>query len=133
MGVGVDVRRLAAVDMHGLKGRPVRARVILVEFLLGVVLCLGLGIWLAASGGVVSVLFGLWLVGAGLNYVPLALHAISLSRPGRLDAELAGADIPAELRYYTKAQAWVFVPLALVVFALRPRDPSRVGEGPPPA
>jgi hypothetical protein len=126
MAVGIDVRRLAAVDMHGAKGRTVRARIILAEFVLGAVVCTGLGMWLAAEGGAFSVVFGLWLVGAGLNYVPLALHAISLSRPGRLEAELAGADVLAELRYYTKAQAWVFVPLALVVFALRPRgSPSR--------
>jgi hypothetical protein len=117
--VGLDVRRLAAVDMHGLEGRSYRARVILAEFVLGALVCVGLGLWLATQSGVGSLIFGLWLAGAGLNYVPLSLHAIWFSRPGRLEAELAGADIRAELRYYTKAQLWVFVPLALVVFALR--------------
>jgi hypothetical protein len=62
--------------------------------------------------------FGAYLIGAGLNYVPLALHVISLWRPGALAAELDGVDIPRELRRYTALQVWVAVPLAIVVFAL---------------
>lgn len=116
--MGIDVRRLAAIDMHGLQGRRLRRRVILAEFVLGVVVCVALGIVSVSFGGAGSLVFGLWLIGAGLNYVPLSWHAISLSRPGALEAELAGADIPAELRYYTRAQLWVFVPLALVLFAV---------------
>lgn len=118
---GVDVRRLAAVDMHGARGRRARAWTILVEFVLGAV-------GAPLLGGLVVVemptfgwrLFGLWVVGIGLNYVPLTLHAVSFIRPGALARELAGTDVPRELRHYTRAQVWVFVPLALVVFALRP-------------
>ncbi|MEW2430718.1 hypothetical protein AB0877_22140 [Micromonospora sp. NPDC047644] len=62
---------------------------------------------------------GLWLVGAGLNYAPLSLYAIALTRPGALDAELAGVDISGDLRRYAVLQLWVFVPLALVVLAIR--------------
>ncbi|MFE0526920.1 hypothetical protein ACFW0V_04915 [Micromonospora parva] len=40
-------------------------------------------------------------------------------RPGALDAELAGVDIDRELRRYTVLQLWVFVPLSLVVLAIR--------------
>ncbi|MGH9211935.1 MAG: hypothetical protein ACRD2C_14825 [Acidimicrobiales bacterium] len=120
MGVSLDVRRLAAVDLHGLKGRRLRARIILGEFLLAAVLGPALGLLVLVTGGsVVAVLFGLWLIGAGLNYVPLAIHAWQLSRPGALDDELEGVDIPTELRYYTVAQLWVFMPLSLVVFAAR--------------
>jgi hypothetical protein len=65
--------------------------------------------------------FGAWFVGVGLNYLPLAQHALDLSRSGRLRAELAGADLSAEGRFYTRVQWWVLVPLALVVYALRRR------------
>lgn len=118
--MALDVRRLAAVDMHGAKGSLVRRRVILSEFVLGAAVTPVLGtLTVAAESGLGWTLFGVWLIGSGLNYLPLAFHAISLTRPGALDAELAGADVCAELRHYTKAQVWVFVPLALVVFALR--------------
>jgi hypothetical protein len=116
-----DVRRLAAVDMHGASGRPWRARIILAEFALGAVVLpvLGLGALLGVSG-LGWKLFGAWLVGVGLNYVPLTVHAVRFSRRRALADELAGVDVPRELRRYTTAQAWVFVPLALVWFALRP-------------
>lgn len=55
----------------------------------------------------------------GASLAPLSLHAIALMRPGTLDAELTGVDIDRELRRYTVLQLWVFVPLALVVFAVR--------------
>jgi hypothetical protein len=118
--VAIDVRRLAAIDMHGSKGSGLRSRIIVAEFVLGAVLLpvLGVGAVVSASG-VGWTIFGLWLVGTGLNYVPLAYHAISFARRGTLGNELDGVDVPQELRYYTKAQAWVFVPLALVWFAVR--------------
>jgi hypothetical protein len=119
----MDVRRLAAVDLHGAAGRPVRRRIILAEFVLGLVLMVAVGIWmLFFTRSVGWWVLGAWFVGVGLNYLPLSLHALDLSRPGRLEAELAGADLGAEGRLYTRVQLWVFVPLALVVFALRRRS-----------
>ncbi|WP_088947989.1 hypothetical protein [Micromonospora zamorensis] len=116
----MNVRRLAAVDMHGTRGTARRRRIILAEFLVGVVAMMALGIWLlASSSSLGSRAIGLWFTGAGLNYAPLSLHAIALTRPGALDAELTGVDIDRELRRYTVLQLWVFVPLALVVFAVR--------------
>lgn len=46
-----------------------------------------------------------------MNYVPLAISAHSLSRPGALEAELAGADLPRELRQAGVRQLWIVVPL----------------------
>jgi hypothetical protein len=63
-------------------------------------------------------LFALWLIGAGLNYVPLSVHAISLTKAGALAAELDGIDVPAGLRRYGVLQLWIFVPLAPVFFAV---------------
>ncbi|MEU7780088.1 hypothetical protein [Micromonospora parva] len=116
----MNVRRLAAIDMHGSRGTTRRRRIILAEFLVGVVLMVTWGSWLLASStGFGSRALGVWLVGAGLNYAPLSLHALALMRPGALDAELAGADIDRELRRYTVLQLWVVVPLSLVVLAIR--------------
>ncbi|GAB3937404.1 hypothetical protein GCM10027614_15570 [Micromonospora vulcania] len=78
------------------------------------------GIWLlASSSGLGTRVIGLWLAGAGLNYAPLSMYAIALMRHGALDAELAGVDTDRELRRYTVLQLWVFVPLSLVVLAIR--------------
>jgi hypothetical protein len=116
----VDVRRLAAVDMHALSGTDRRRRIIIAEFVLGAIGGIGIGLFLLLSGaGTFGTVLGLWAVGVGINYVPLALHAISLRSPRRLRAELRGVDLRSELRYYTRAQFWVFVPLTFVWFALK--------------
>jgi hypothetical protein len=43
----LDVRRLAAIDMHGVAGKRWRQRVILAEFILGAVVGVIIGIWVA--------------------------------------------------------------------------------------
>jgi hypothetical protein len=125
----IDVRRLAAVDMHGSRGTQRRRRIIVAEFVLGAVVGTGIGIAIAVTAPSLGWrVFGAWIAGACLNYVPLALHAIDLSRPGRLAAELGGVDVPGELRYYTKAQFWIAVPLLFIVLALvQRRGDSRPG------
>jgi len=120
---GMDVRRLAAVDMYGTAGTQRRRRIIVAEFVLGATVgpLVAVAV-LATSPGPLMTVFGVWILTACLNYVPLAVHAVGFLRtPERLAAELAGVDIPAELRHYTAAQVWVFVPLALMVFDVRQR------------
>jgi hypothetical protein len=105
--------------MYGANGRLLRRRVIVTEFLLGAGAVTALGVFVTASRSTPGwLVFGLWMAGVGLNYVPLALHALALLRGGRLDTELAGADIRRELRYYTKAQFWIAVPLLFLPLAL---------------
>jgi len=128
MAVRIDVRRLAAVDMYGSAGARWRRWVILVEFLAGVVgIALIAVLLLRQGGGMGSTVVAAWLLGVAANYVPLALHALSLVRPGALAAELAGVDIGAELRHYTTAQFWVFVPLLLAVLAIRQTRDGHAG------
>jgi hypothetical protein len=116
----VDVRRLAAIDMYGIRGTARRRRIILTEFILGAVVLVGYGGWLAFTPGTpVDLALGAYLMAIGVNYVPLSLYALALIRPGALDAELAGVDTGPELRRYSVLQFWVFVPLALVVMAGR--------------
>jgi hypothetical protein len=114
----MDVRRLAAIDMWGTRGTLRRRRIILVEFVIGFLLALAVGaVIVAAAHTPIGYVIGGYVLGAGLNYAPLAWFAIGLYRPGALDAELAGVDKAAELRRYAALQFWIFVPLALVVFA----------------
>ena len=128
----LDVRRLAALDMHGLAGTRLRRGVILAEFIAGAVGCVVVGLLTAtrtpAWGWRVV---GVWLAGIGVNYAVLTLQALSLSRPGALDAELAGVDVGTELRRYTVLQLWIAVPLLLVALAAgqscAPPGPRRRG------
>jgi hypothetical protein len=124
--VPLDLRRLAALDMDGVAGTRRRRRLIRAEFVLGAVGCTGLGVWVAVAAAAGWKLFGAWLAGVGVNYAVLAWQAASLSRPGALEAELAGADIPRELRRYSYLQFWITVPLLFVVLALR-RPGGRYG------
>jgi hypothetical protein len=116
----MDVRRLAAIDMHGLHGTVRRRRIILAEFLGGAVggVAIGLVLLLSGSDAPLPLVLGAWALGIGINYVPLAIHAIDFSRGGRLEAELAGVDIPAELRHYTITQFWIAVPALFAVLSV---------------
>jgi hypothetical protein len=77
---------------------------------------LGVLTLITASGW--RILLGSWLVAIGLNYVPLAISAQALSRPGALEAELGGADLPRELQQAGVRQLWILVPFAVVVAAI---------------
>ncbi len=114
----LNVRRLAAFDMHGARGTRRRRRVILAEFALGCVGCAVLGAWSLSFGGAAGIVLGIWLLGLAANYVPLTAHVLALWHPGALDAELAGADLGAELSHYTRAQIWVLVPFWVAGLAL---------------
>ena len=126
----IDVRRLAAIDMHGRHGSKRRRRLVLAEFVLAAIdiPLLGLAIVLAASSAP-RVLLGAYLIGVGLNFVPLALHGISMSRASRLGTELADVDVAAELRRYTAKQLFIGIPLlvltlGVVQFAVCRRAPE---------
>ena len=116
----MDVKRLAALDMYGTRGTARRKRVVLAEFTGALAIMTALGSWLVIdASGLGTRILGIWLIGAGLNYAPLAAYAISLRRSGALEAELAGVDTGQELRRYTARQLWILVPLALVAMTMR--------------
>jgi integrase len=59
------------------------------------------GIWLAIeASGLGTLILGIWLIGAGANYAPLAAYTILLGGPGALEADLADVDTGQELRRY---------------------------------
>ncbi len=122
----LDVRRLAAVDLWGARGTRRRRAIIVAEFVLGATVGPALGLLLAVEGSGLWRVLGAWIAGACLNYVPLALHAISLFPGRRLEAELSGVDVRGELRHYTVVQLWIAVPLLFVALDLAQRR-SRAG------
>jgi hypothetical protein len=114
----MNVRRLAALDMHGARGTRRRRRVILAEFALGTVGGAALGAWALTWGGATGVVLGIWLLGLAANYVPLTAHVLALWDPRALEAELSGLNLRAELRHYTRAQIWVLVPFCVAGLAV---------------
>ena len=121
----MNVKRLAAIDMYGSRGTVRRRRIIQAEFTAGLAVTVALGIWLAIEASGLGVrIFGIWLIGAGVNYAPLAAYAMLLSRPGALEAELAGVDSGQELRRYSVLQLWILVPLSLVAMTAQGRKPT---------
>jgi hypothetical protein len=111
--------------MHGSRGTARRKRIILAEFIAGLAATVALGTWLAIeASGPGTRIFGVWLIGAGANYAPLAVYAVLLSRPGALEAELAGVDAGQELRRYSVLQLWILVPLSLVAMTTLGRKPA---------
>jgi hypothetical protein len=98
-----------------------RRRLIRAEFFLGAAGCIGLGALVLATGSGWMVVLGIWLLGAGINYIPLAREAQLLSRPGALEEELRGIELRHELRRAGVQQLWIAVPLAVAMSSLAAR------------
>jgi hypothetical protein len=99
----VNIRRLAALDLHGTAGTRLRRRLVIAEFFLGAVGGAGFGVWIAvfaAAAGTQA--FGGWMAGVGVNYAALAWQTIPLSRPG---ASQPGAGLLASAAWLTTRPA----------------------------
>jgi hypothetical protein len=75
----LNVRRLAALDLYGTTGSARRRRLIRAEFIIGAAGCTLLGALALMSGSGWAIVLGGWLVATGMNYLPLAISAQSLS------------------------------------------------------
>ena len=120
----VNVRKLAAIDLLFL-GR----RIILAEFGIGVFGSLTLGVMSAWQGthrfhSAWMLLFGIYLVFVGLNYVPLLLHAIDMSRKGSAQQEIADEFENKHKTFgkYRRQSLWLLVPLVVPIFAILQRN-----------
>jgi hypothetical protein len=114
--------------MWGSRGSIRRRQIIRAEFWIGAVGCTALGAFLLSSGGGWGLVLGVWLIGAGINYLPLALHAQSLLRPGALETELDSVDLRRELRQAGVRQLWIAVPFAVAIAALAQARPQTGGR-----
>jgi hypothetical protein len=115
MGSRWSVRRFAALDMYGTAGTLRRRRIVTAEFVMGTVALVLVG---ARSTGHGGWLLAVWVLGCGANYGALALYAVALYPPGRLEAELEGIDVRSELRRYGPAQILLVIPALIAVVAL---------------
>src|SRR5262245_38335842 len=101
----IDVRRLAAVDLVYLG-----PRVIITEFAVGALGCLALGVFaIVRSRTLATMLIGVYLVTLGLNYVPLLLAAIDLTRDGSAVSliERETTERRALFRKYRRQTVWI--------------------------
>jgi len=125
----IEVRKLAAVDMAWLG-----TQFVLVEYALGVVLPLALGLMSLRSGlaqpglGNWQTLLGAWLVTIAANYVPLFLYALAIVRGGTVQEE--GLPELKHARRYRIQQAMILVPflVAAVAFAQERRHRQQQPE-----
>lgn len=119
----ISVRKLAALDIvsHG-------SMRILIEFTVGVLLAGFLGLLFLSRGlppgpnySLVPTFWGCALLGIGLNYLPLLIYAITISRLKSAQDEIASelADPDAYRRTYTLQSAiFILVPFALLILAI---------------
>jgi len=119
----VNVRKLAAIDLYFLG-----PRLILPEFGIGVVGSLTLGFISAWQGthrfhSLWMVLFGVYLIFVGINYVPLLFYAVDISRRRGAQEEI-GDELGSNqktFRKYRRQSLWLLVPLAVLVAAILQR------------
>ena len=116
----LNVRKLAAIDLRFLG-----AKIILTEFGVGVLgsaatgaATLRAGIQRFHSPGMI--IFGVYLLLLGVNYVPLLLHAISLVRAGSAHQEIEGelGDQRAAMRKYRRQSLFLLLPLVVPIAAV---------------
>lgn len=101
--------------MYGTVGTLRRRRIVTAEFVLGTAGLIALTAILLSRGGL---LWAIWTLGCGVNYAPLAVHAVALYRRGRLESALDGVDVRSEIRRYSIAQLLLFIPAVIAVIAV---------------
>ncbi len=113
----INIRKLAAVDMAWLG-----ARIIIVEYALGIILPFILGLLSIRAGlfglnqsGWEAVL-GIWLISIAANYVPLFIYSVLIARGGTVKEE--GQSEIAHARRYGSQQVIILVPFMVVALAI---------------
>ncbi|MEP6799682.1 MAG: hypothetical protein ABI890_16105 [Lapillicoccus sp.] len=110
-----DVRRFTALDMFGTGGTLRRRRIVRAEFVIG---CPVLLILAVATLRAANDVLGVWFLGLGVNYLPLAVYAVSLFPPGRVEDELSTRDdLRSPLKSASAVQVLLLVPFLVGVAA----------------
>ena len=109
----INIRKLVALDitLHG-------PRFILIEFGIGTPAILLVGLWLMLTSSVF--ILGLYLFLTGINYVPLLIYSVVISKKGSAQTEVE-TDLAQNKHYvrkYSLQQVLVFVPLAVLLLAI---------------
>ena len=113
----IEVRKLAAIDMAWLG-----TRIVVVEYALGVILPLVLGIFSIRAGYAQpewsnwQTMLGIWLITISANYVPMFLYAVAIARAGTVQEE--GRPEFTRARRYGIQQVVLLIPLYVVVLSI---------------
>lgn len=115
------VRRLAAIDIAFLG-----SKFVLIEFALAIIALPGLGLLSLIRGHATwQVVLGAYMLLLGLNYVPLLLYAIAITRNHSAREELGSEldDREQAMRKYRRFSLLLLVPFAMPILAmLQSRD-----------
>ena len=113
----LDARKLVAIDLVFLG-----AKVIIVEFAIGILFSAALGVFvlLRGHGSLVQVVLGLYLISIGINYVPMLIYAIAITKANSARAELGSEldDKGAAMAKYRRQSLWLLVPLSVPVIVI---------------
>jgi hypothetical protein len=126
----LNPRKLAAIDIVFLG-----SKFIIAEFGCGVVLCVALGIFvLFRAASLMQLALGLYLISLGINYVPMLIYAIAITRGDTARAEVGDEinDKSRAMAKYRRQSMFLLVPLLVPVVALgqerRKTRPKRTGR-----
>jgi hypothetical protein len=113
----INIRKLVALDIL-LHGRPF----ILIEYGLGILLGFGLGlasqqIATGLAGSYVSLVLGFYLALIGVNYLPLLVYAVIISRKNSAQNE-AESELQNKSKY-NRQQFLIFVPLLVLLVVVK--------------
>jgi hypothetical protein len=112
----INLRKLAAIDIAFLGSKFVIA-----EFAGGVLICGVLGVLVLFQGGsITQLVLGVYLITLAINYVPMLIYAIGITRNKSASAEL-GQELNDERRVmakYRRQSLLLLVPLLIPILAL---------------
>jgi hypothetical protein len=112
----INPRKLAAIDIIFLG-----PTFIIIEFAGGVVLCAALGIFvLLRSHSVMTFVLGLYLISLGINYLPMLIYAVAITKNDSALAEI-GEELDNKRRAmakYRRQSILLLVPLLVPIVAV---------------
>ena len=118
-GSVINPRKLAAIDITFLG-----SRFIIAEFAGGVLLCLALGTFvLFRAASFWQFALGVYLISLGVNYVPMLIYAVAITRGRSARAEMADElnDKRRAMAKYRRYSIILLIPLLVPIVALRQR------------
>jgi len=108
----INIKKLVALDMT-LNGKWL----ILVELIVGALGSLALAYFIyPQTPNLFRILFFIWIVGIGVNYIPPAIYAVIFAVNNRYKVEAEDVMSASENKRYNLQQFFVFIPF---LFAIR--------------
>jgi len=112
----INPRKLAAIDIIFLG-----PKFIIIEFAGGVILCASLGIFvLLRSHSVMTLALGLYLISLGINYVPMLIYAVAITKNDSAWTEMGDEldDKRRAMAKYRRQSLLLLVPLLVPIVSV---------------